>query len=378
MARVLREDGHSIILLTPDGAAVPGCETASISPQSLRDCSSRCDVAVVQGHVANELWAHAAPIPTVVDLYDPFIVENLHYYRTRGTEVFAHDHATLTASMRHGDLFLCASAAQRLFYLGMLLSIGRLNPIAFESDPTLVSLIRIVPFGVTPSPILTDKIRTPSVLFGGIYDWYDPILAIEAIALARREISDLSITFTTHPNPSLTPQGRTAEAMEYVTQHGYGGFVHFTPWVSYEDRSEFYAAFAVALLTFPPSLETDLSMRTRVYDFLWAGLPVVSSSAPGTDELIEQYGAGAVVRDGSASTVAEALVRTLAERKTIQGRLARFASEHQWERTLAPLIEFVRSPKTDPAKQAFVTSPSLRGSSPSVFRRLRRRMGGGF
>ena len=380
MARVLREDGHSIIMLSPDGASVEGCQTtATITPQSLRDCSSRADVAVVQGHIANELWAHAAPIPAVVDLYDPFIVENLHYYRTRGAEVFAHDHATLSESLRRGDLFLCASSAQRLFYLGMLLAAGRLNPIVFESDPTLESLVRIVPFGVTP-PVAraSDDRKPPAVLFGGIYDWYDPILAIEAIVLARREIPDLSLTFTTHPNPSLTPQGRAADAIAHVRKNKYDQFVHFQPWVPYEARAEFYAAFAVALLTFPPSLETDLSMRTRVYDYLWAGLPVVSSSAPGTDELIERYAAGEVVKHESAPSIAEALVRTIADRQTIQSRLASFAREHQWERTLLPLVEFVRAPRVDPTKDLFVTGASVPDRSASILHRLRRRMGGRF
>ncbi|HEV2721262.1 MAG TPA: glycosyltransferase family 1 protein, partial [Thermoanaerobaculia bacterium] len=37
------------------------------------------------------------------------------------------------------------------FYLGALLAAGRVNPLAFESDPTLQSLIAIAPFGVPPA-----------------------------------------------------------------------------------------------------------------------------------------------------------------------------------------------------------------------------------
>ena len=378
MARVLGDDGHSIVLLSPDGASVAGCKTAAISPQSLRDWSASSDVAIVQGHVANELWAHSTPIPTVVDLYDPFLIENLHYFPSRGAEVFIHDYATLMASLRRGDLFLCASSAQRLFYLGMLLAVGRLNPVAFESDPTLQSLLRIAPFGVSASPsIAVNRAPSAAVLFGGIYDWYDPLLAIDAIALARREIEGLTITFTTHPNPSLTPQGKTADAIAYVRKQRYEGFVHFAPWVPYERRAEFYAGFAAALMTFPPSLETDLSMRTRVYDFLWAGLPVITSSAPGTDELIERYGAGEVVADGSAAAIAAAIARTITNREAIQQRLATFARDHQWETTLAPLLEFVRSPRRDATREMFAGDLSTVRRSSSVWKRLRRRMGAG-
>ncbi len=88
IARVLHADGHTVTVLSPDAGAVEGCRADFIHPDSLRTTSEASDVAVVQGHVANAFFQHAAPIPTVVDLYDPFIIENLHYYAERGAEVF--------------------------------------------------------------------------------------------------------------------------------------------------------------------------------------------------------------------------------------------------------------------------------------------------
>ena len=96
IANVLRSDGHDVTLLSRD----------EITPESLARTSADADVAVVQGHVANDFFAHARAIPTVIDLYDPFIVENLHYYASRGAEVFTHDHATLMNSLLRGDFFL--------------------------------------------------------------------------------------------------------------------------------------------------------------------------------------------------------------------------------------------------------------------------------
>ena len=208
--------------------------------------------------------------------------------------MFTHDHATVINALLRADFFLCASEAQRLFWLGTLLAVGRLNPAAFESDANLESLIRIAPFGVPP-PRERAIASEPRVLFGGVYDWYDPILAIDAVALARESLPQISLTFTKHPNPSLTPQGKAAEAMQYVKKRGYESFVRFEPWFEYERRFEFFERFALALLTFPQSLETELSMRTRVYDYLWGGLPILSSSAPGTDEILTCYRCGTVV-----------------------------------------------------------------------------------
>src|SRR5262245_1119417 len=138
MERALRSDGHEVTLLGP-----------GTTPERFRQLTASHDVAVVQGHIANDLFAHGEQIPTVVDLYDPFIIENLHYHQSL-PQAFPHDHETLMQSLQRGDFFLCASDAQRHFYLGTLLAVGRLNPDAFERDPTLHELIAVAPFGVPP------------------------------------------------------------------------------------------------------------------------------------------------------------------------------------------------------------------------------------
>jgi len=375
MAKVLLADGHEVTLLSRDAGAVDGCRVDAITPETLQRYTADADVAVVQGHAANDLFAHGTAIPTVVDLYDPFIIENLHYYKSRGAEVFTHDHATLVQSLLRGDLFLCASSAQRLFYLGALLAVGRVNPVAFENDPHLDALIRITPFGVPGSagvPPPGDYAR--NILFGGIYDWYDPLLAIDAVAIVRTTLPDLTLTFTTHPNPSLTPQGKLAEAIAYVSEKKYD-FVRFEPWVAYEERAAFYNRFGAALLTFPQSIETDLSMRTRVYDYLWGGLPIVTSSAPGTDELLTKYGAGVVVRSSSPADFAEALAHSLRDTHMRDGA-RRFVDDHQWQRTLQPLVDFVRAPRIDPQKDAFAATLQIPEHPRSFFDRIKRRIGG--
>ena len=366
MARALRDDGHTASLLSPDEGA--------ITTQRIRDLAAAHDVAVLQGHVANDYFAHAPRIPTVVDLYDPYIVENLHYFATRGGEVFAHDHGTLMQSLQRGDFFLCASDAQRLFYIGAMLAVGRLNPVVFEADPHLDALIAVAPFGVPPLRARAPRnLDAPRVLFGGIYDWYDPILAIDAVAIARRErLPRLTLTFNTHPNPELTPQSRAAEARQYALRRGYD-FVRFDPWVPYEERGAYYDQFALALLTFPQSIETDLAMRTRVFDYLWGGLTVVSSSAPGTDEILTGYGVGTPVESDSPEAFAAAIIGNVLENGALSERIARFVDDHQWPRTLRPLIDFVRAPRAD--RPGF--TPAGRAEArPTIFARLKRRMGG--
>lgn len=372
IAKTLTADGHRVTTLSRDGGEL------DVTPENIARYSAEADVAFVQGHVANDLFAHARAIPTVVDLYDPYIIENLHYYESRGAEVFTHDHATLVNSLLRGDFFLCASEAQRHFWLGMLLAVGRLNPIAFDDDRRLASLIAIAPFGVQPREN-AQRNTGHDILFGGIYDWYDPILAIDAVAIARRTIADVTLTFTSHPNPSLTPQGKTAAAMAYVKRSGFGDFIRFEPWAAYDQRDAFFSRFALALLTFPQSIETDLSMRTRIYDYLRGGLPIVTSSAPGTDGLLARYSAGTVVRGENAADYAAAIVDALGVwHEAMFAATQRFVDEHQWTQVLEPLVAFCRSPRFGVGKDEFAARPQVPERPPSVLDRIKRRIGGTF
>jgi glycosyltransferase involved in cell wall biosynthesis len=377
-ARALVEDGHRVEVLSPDAGAVPGCASGAADYATLRGAAARADLTVVQGHAVNEVLTAGVDTPLVVDLYDPYIVENFHYWNERGAEVFRHDHATLMSSLAAGDLFLCASEAQRLFYAGLLVSSGRVNPELFDADPDLTSLIRIVPFGVQPPRRPRAEGPIPRrIFFGAVYDWYDPFLAVEAVALARNDEPELTLTFTHHPNADRTPQSLFGRLKKHVESAG-ASFVKLDPWIAYEERGAFYDTFGLALLTFRSSLETDLAMRTRMFDCFWGELPVVTSSAGGTDPLVAQYAAGTVVRGTDPGPYAAGIVDLLRSperyREALRG-CRDFTAEHQWTRLLEPLLAFCRAPRRERARATFAApAPALGGRPEPLARRVRRRL----
>ena len=127
-------------------------------------------------------------------------------------------------------------------------------------------------------------------------------------------------------------------------------------------------------MTFPQSIETDLSMRTRVYDYLWGGLPIVTSSAPGTDEIIDALWR----RRGRAAEIDATTTPTRcsqrSRRRPIDTRA--FVEEHQWSRTLAPLVEFCGQPRIDESKEAFGVRMHVPEQPASILDRIKRQIGG--
>lgn len=378
LCRVLEGAELEVRVMSPDGASVGESAGIALSPSAIATETRHADAAIVQGHVANDLFAHGERIPTVVDMYDPYLIENLSY-AGNDEGIWAHDWNTTVNSLRRGDFFVCASTRQRAYYLGWLAALGRINPRSFADDPTLDSILDVVPFGVPPARAVPDKsLESPSILFGGIYDWYDPVLAIRAAALAAGEIAGLTLTFVSHPNAAVTPQSKFAQAKAFVDRSGLHHTVRFRDWFSYESRAAVYDRHVAAMLTFPRSLETELSFRTRVLDYLWGGLPVFTSSAAGTDEILSRYQAGVVLHSDHPEDIASRIVSLLGEPATYRTMVEgtqRFVSDYQWSDLASPLVAFCRQPKIDPNAGRYVrleaTSDAPR---PSIIRRAARKL----
>src|SRR5262249_61868426 len=118
------------------------------------------------------------------------------------------------------------------------------------------------------------------------------------------------------------------------------------------------------------------SMRTRVYDYLWGGLPIVSSPAPGTDEILKGYRCGIVVDDPSPRALATAVLQAFAQQNAMREGGRDFVREHQWPDALQPLRECCRRPRIDAQKESFAVRLQSPERPSSILERLKRRIGG--
>src|SRR5215210_3766318 len=150
---------HEVQLVTTTLADLPGAPfpVRAVDDEGLAAVEQWCDVLVFQGWLVHKRpFLLRSEKVLVADVYDPLHLEQLEQGRDEGWRgrVLAVQSATavLNEQLLRGDFFLCASEKQRDFWLGQLAALGRVNPVSYDADETLRSLISVVPFGVPEGP----------------------------------------------------------------------------------------------------------------------------------------------------------------------------------------------------------------------------------
>ena len=344
------------------------------APATLRRLAEDADVVFVQGFALTQYpFLASLMVPLVVDLYCPFTIEHLEQHRGRGEDVArtAHEAAGIlevqNAQLDVGDFFLCASEAQRDFWIGNLHSRGRVNPRTYAEDPTLRGLIDVVPFGVPDADFAAAAAALPPVLKGvrpgigpddtvllwggSLLDWQDPVTLIEAVAQLAPVRPDLRLVFmgTKHPNPLVAPMRAVEASRERARALGVlDRHVFFNDWVPYGERARWLAEADLGVSTHRDHLETHFAFRTRMLDYIWARLPIVCTDGDVFAGLVRRDGLGAVVPPGDAAALAAAIDRLLADapaRAAAREALARLGRELQWSRVVAPVARFLAQPR---------------------------------
>ena len=372
LARRLPAYGLDVVLMSPAEPAetaalsVPGVDIRRFERGRLAALLHDCDAAVAQGQLANDLVIEVPHLPVAIDLYDAFLIENLSYAATLGLDPYRNDHATWVLQMTRGDFFLCSSEEQRSYYLGFLTAVGRVNPERLEGDPDLETLIACVPFGVPEElpehrPVLPPRESGERrILFGGLYDWYDPWTLLDALARldAPPEASNWRLLIIRNPNADSTPQRLLGEVERRCRELGWwGSRVRTLDWVAAERRYDLLRDVDLMVAPHRLSLETRFSLRTRFLDALASGCPVVTSEGGAMSRMLAEHGAGWIAPsgdpDGLAAALREALTATPGELRRRRDGGRELLRDFSWDRVLAPVVRFCQDPRRDATKDRF-------------------------
>jgi glycosyltransferase involved in cell wall biosynthesis len=342
------------------------------------------DVIVFQGHLlAVHPWLKASTKIFVVDIYDPMHLEQLEQTKNSLPKSRLDDvRSTLGVindQIMRADFLMCASEKQRDFWLGQLAAVGRINPATYDADESLRNLLSVVPFGVENEPPVQQshgiKGTVPGIApddkviiwGGGIYNWFDPVTLIHAVAKVSATRSNVRLFFlgVKHPNPHVPAMSMAFEARELAKELGLLDTVVFfnDGWVPYDTRADYLLDADLGVSTHLDHLETAFSFRTRILDYLWAGLPIVSTDGDTFADIVRVNKLGTVVPPQDVDALASALDKLLYDEETRQQtskRVTAFSQSMTWEKVLQPLVEFCSTPHVASDHNAPMELPQAR------------------
>jgi glycosyltransferase involved in cell wall biosynthesis len=370
-------------------------EIVQASKDALRPHAEWADVIVIQGHILrSHPWLKELDKIIVADIYGPLHLEQLE----QGKDLPVADRYAVAVDavevmndqLERADFMVCASEKQRDFWLGQLAGLTRVNPATYDEDNSLRSLLDVAPFGLPDDPPVLGRhaIRgaVPGisdddhviVWGGGIYNWFDPLTLISAVGTLSRTRPSVRLYFlgVRHPNPDVPTMDielrarELAASLQLTNRH-----VFFNEdWVRYEERADYLLDADLGVSTHFQHIETAYSFRTRMLDYLWAGLPIVGTTGDTFAELIDAHGLGLTVPPEDADALAEALERLLFDTelaKATRVKVRRFAATMTWPRVLEPLARFCADPRVAPDRRIGVISERNR-----ILADLRKRVAG--
>jgi glycosyltransferase involved in cell wall biosynthesis len=389
LARQVGAAGHHVTLAVPhstdlDAEPFPVVTYDPQHQESLRHLAAGADAVVLQGFVLERNpFLRETGAALVVDLYDPFPLEYLASVAMDATpERFPPWDDVLGAlveQVRLGDFFICASERQRDMWTGALTMLGRVNSATYQADPSLRSLIDVVPFGLAAEPparsgpglrgVIEGIGERDFVLLwgGGVYNWFDPLTLIRAVGEVAPRHPELRLVFlsASHPNPDLPEMRMLADAVALADGLGLTNrHVFFNPaWVPYKTRADWLLDADVGVSTHLDHLETRFSFRTRILDYFWAGLPILCTAGDTLAEDVERFDLGRTVPAEDVAATAAAIEALAGEgpdsRAARVERVRERARALTWERAVQPLLRFCASPRLAPDLAALTGSQAV-------------------
>ena len=344
------------------------------------------DVVVAQRLPAQLLrYVQKLPVRYVADLYNPMMIELLEALADAGAprerRLARRLTRTVLAQCAAADFVICASEKQRDLWLGGMGLSGLIDLDSYRRDRTYRAFVDVVPFGLADRPPSHERSvikgvwpgigADDQVLLwgGGIWRWLDaltPIRAVERLAAEGRRVHLFFLGVVRPGADHRTIPSSADQAIAYARRRGLeGSCVHFNRgWVPYEERQSYLLEADLGISAHHDHLEARFSFRTRVLDYLWAGIPMVLTRGDSMADLVEQRGLGATVAaeddKGFAAACAELLDDSDGWSRTAR-RVEEVAPSFRWEEAARPLVDYCVNyrarpvPRTHPGAAAMAS-----------------------
>jgi glycosyltransferase involved in cell wall biosynthesis len=270
------------------------------------------------------------------DLFDPTVLELRELYgqlpSLRQRIHLAAEWARLCEALMTADLLVCAAAVQRRFYESLQ-----------SGDAPWIE----VPFGIDIAEAKACAKPQANVVVwgGGVWEWLDPRTAVDAILKLNADGLQCSLLFLgrSRPNRELIDRRRD-DRFDELIRVGAGMVSVSADWVPYRERLSWLCSGKAAIMLHRATAEAEYAIRTRLFDAIAAGIPVIATERGFAADLVQSEGLGIVVPPEDAGAVAEAVRRLLTDdvfRSACVMNLERVRPRFAWGVVTRPLTDTV-------------------------------------
>jgi len=362
IAHALAKKGLDVALATPhpipNDVQAEGFDLHSaLSPAKVLDIAQEYKVIMVQGDVLRRYpKLEISNKQIIVDMVTPFHIEDIE----KGQKEFENGYSVIRQCLLRGDFFVCGNESQRIYWLGMLTALGRINKQVRDDNAAFYKLIDVAGFGIPEQP----PVKSAQVLkgvfnnihdndfvimwMGGIWDWLDPLTLIQGVHQAHQKDARVKLFFPAYRQSSGQPSNMAKKARDLCIEIGaLDKSVFFNEYpIAYEERVNYLLESDVGVVCQAANFETQISARTRVLDYIWTGLPILINQGDEWCELVRKHNLGVVVQGNSADDWENAITELAmnAEARQIKvDNIGKIKYKYEWNHLVEPIINYLNS-----------------------------------
>ena len=269
--------------------------------------------------------------------------------------------ASYNLSLLLSDKIFCRDEGARKVVLGSLITLGRVNLSNYKDDRTLNNLLSVAPFGISKQKAkLTEHLirkqahinNDDFVLLwnGGIWNWNDGETLIKAMSKIKNDKVKLVFQGFSHPDKGGQLSFKAKRSLTLAKKLGLvdKNIFFIKDWVPYDHRANYLLDSNIGVVSSPNIPEANLFLKTRIYDYLWADLPILLNDCEAFASLVASKGLGLVVKTGDALDWSKKINILATDKKlfkSIVANIKKYKDEISWQQALQPVKDFALKPK---------------------------------
>ena len=361
----------NVILAIPNEPNFPPMEfeiTRYTNDLSIESLSARTDIFLFSETILDRFeslnWSDKY---LILDIYNSYYLTTFEENKDkpRGKKIRKNKFLVeaINKQLSYGDYFICASEKQRNYWVEVFLALKKMSPGIYRKNVLFNKIIDVAPFGLPENkPIHTKNVLKGGIkgieendfvvlCEGGIYNRIETISVVKAMKIIWDKRKDVKLFFMgIKQTGKFTEEGDLAnEIVELAKSIGIykkNLFFDFEN-VKYDEKQNYLTESDAAIIIRPDSIEKRFSFKTSELDYIWIGLPMISTECDFFSDLIDEKHLGIVIKEKDPESIANSIVK-LAEDKEFHNKcvknLAEVAINYTWDKACAPILKYCINP----------------------------------